>query len=83
MRASRNASGFTSWLFLTGLRPDLDVRLFADGRPRSQRELEEVLGQQGEVFGGHGDHRAAVNWYRAAMKRALFGFEEMAQFDNL
>ena len=35
------------------------------------------------MFGGHGDHRAAVNRYRAAVNRALFGFEEMAQFDNL
>ncbi|HEV2917958.1 MAG TPA: TIGR02680 family protein, partial [Actinomycetota bacterium] len=61
VRASRNASGFTSWFFLTGLRPDLDLHLFVDGRPRSQRELDEVLGPQGEVFGGHGDHRAAVN----------------------
>ena len=83
VRASRNASGFTSWFFLTGLRPDLDLHLFVDGRPRSQRELDEVLGPQGEVFGGHGDHRAAVNRYRAAVNRALFGFEEMAQFDNL
>ena len=42
-----------------------------------------MLGPHGEVFGGHGDHQPAVNRYRGAVNRALFGFEEMAQFDNL
>jgi len=76
VRASRNASGFTPWFFLTDLRPDVDLDLFVDGRPRSQRDLEEALGGRGRVFDHAADYRTAVN-------RALFGFDELAQFDNL
>jgi uncharacterized protein (TIGR02680 family) len=76
VRASRNSTGFTSWFFLTDRRVDLDLHLVVDGRPRTQRDLEEALDGRGQVYASPAEHRAAVN-------RTLFGFEELTQFDNL
>ena len=75
--------GFTSWFFLTGLRPDLDLHLFVDGRPRSQPEARRGAGPAG----------GSVRWPRRpprggepvprGREPGAVRVREMAQFDNL
>ena len=79
VRASRNAAGFTSWCFLTELRPDVDFDLFPGNQPRTQRDLESILGSRGQIF----EMPKQLGAYRSAVNRTLFGFNEIVQFDNL
>jgi uncharacterized protein (TIGR02680 family) len=62
LRARRSASDVEAWFFVTSQRPDRDVRFVTEDRhPLTRGELGEAIGDAGQVFERHADHRRAVN----------------------
>src|SRR3990172_3632306 len=62
LRARRSASDVEAWFFVTWQGRDGDVRFVTeDGHPRPRGELGEAIGDAGQGFERHADHRRAVN----------------------
>lgn len=70
LKARRSSTDVDAWFFLTGQRPDRDLRLVVEGRPLARGALEEAIGGAGQVF-----ERDAAG-YRRTVNARLFGLQD-------
>src|SRR4051812_48246299 len=62
LRAKRSTPKVDDWYFITGLRPDVELSFYGEGRvPLTQGALEDLLADRGVIYESAARYREALN----------------------